>query len=78
MRLLWLTLISGLACMLICIMLIGLIKEKQDPFTTTQLICLLLSPIIGMIITRIILVVLMRHGEKIEAAEQQQQPGQNE
>jgi len=75
MRLLWLTLISGFACMLICVMLIGLIKEKDASFTTTQLICLLLSPIVGMIITRIILVILMRNSEKVETAEQ---PGQND
>jgi len=63
--------------MLICLMLIGMIKESDASFTTNQLICLLLCPIVGMIITRMVLVVLMRHsGEKFEVADQQ--PGQND
>ena len=70
MRLLWLTLISGCAFMLICVMIIGLIREKDSPWTTTQLIFLLLSPIIGVIITRTILFFLMRHSEKVDEADQ--------
>merc|ERR1712038_1685619 len=70
MRLLWLTLISGCAFMLICVMIIGLVREKDSPWTTTQLIFLLLSPVAGVIITRVILFFLMRHSEKVDEADQ--------
>ena len=69
-RLLWLTLISGFACMLICLMLMGLIREKEDPYNTNELIILLASPVVGMIITRIALFFLGRHSEKVSEAEQ--------
>ena len=74
-RLIWLTLISGFACMLICLMIMGLVREKDAPYTTVQLICLLLSPIAGIIITRIALIILMRHIQKKGEAEQ---PAQND
>jgi len=65
MRLLWLTLLSGFAFLLICVMIISLIKEKDAPWTTTQYVCLLLSPIVGMIIARITLLFLIYQSEKV-------------
>ena len=76
-RLLWLTLISGFACMLICLMLMGLVREKGAPFTTVQLICLLTSPIAGIIVTRIALLIIMRHNQKKDEVEAEQ-PAQND
>ena len=76
-RLLWLTLISGFACMLICLMLMGLVREKGAPFTTVQLICLLTSPIAGIIVTRIALLIIMRHSQKKDEVEAEQ-PAQND
>ena len=64
MRLLWLTLLSGLAFLLIDVMLIELIKDKDAPWTRAHFICTLSSPIAGIFITRIILLAILKQREK--------------
>ena len=59
-RLLWLTLFTGIAFTLICLMFLKLIQEKDETFTTFEWTCLGLSPVLGVFITRIILVILTK------------------
>jgi PiT family inorganic phosphate transporter len=74
-RLLWLTLICGLAVTLICGTLLALLTDKDEPWTVIMWVCLGVSPIVGIVITRITLVILIRYSEKhAEAA----QPGQED
>jgi len=50
-------------------MLIELIREKDASWTTVQWVCLLLSPIAGIVIARIALLFLNHQSEKVGSAE---------
>lgn len=59
-RLLWLTLLTGIAFMLICLMFIKLIQDKGDSMTGGQVTLLIVSPVIGVFITRLMLLFLVK------------------
>ena len=56
----WLIAITGLAFMLVTLMFIELIKEKDTTLTAAEWVFLILSPIIGVFITRLIIYLLLK------------------
>ena len=59
-RLLWLTLFTGIAFMLIAIMFLKLVQEKGESFTGFGWFVVCFSPIIGVFTTRFVLFLLMK------------------
>mmetsp|Transcript_6946 Transcript_6946/g.8343 ORF Transcript_6946/g.8343 Transcript_6946/m.8343 type:complete len:329 (-) Transcript_6946:640-1626(-) len=59
-RLLWLTVITAVAFFLIALMFVKLVTETGSDFSTTAITFLVLSPILGIFITRLILLILTR------------------
>ena len=56
----WLIMITGLAFMLITLMFIELIKEKDTSLSAGGWVILILSPIFGVFITRLIIYLLLK------------------
>ena len=56
----WLIVITGLAFMLITLMFIELIKEKDTSLSAGGWVVLILSPIFGVFITRLIIYLLLK------------------
>ena len=56
----WLIVITGLAFMLITLMFIELIKEKDASLSAGEWVFLILSPIFGVFITRLIIYLLLK------------------
>ena len=56
----WLIAITGLAFMLVTLMFIELIKEKDTTLTAAEWVFLILSPIFGVFITRLIIYLLLK------------------
>ena len=59
-RLLWLTVFTGVGFLLICVMFIKLVQEKDEKFHGGDWACLVISPILGVFITRLVLFLLVR------------------
>lgn len=67
-RLLWLTLFTAIGFFLISLMFIKLIQQAGDSFTAGQITFLVLSPIIGVFVTRLMLFFFVKPLEQKVAA----------
>ena len=59
-KLMWLIVFTGIAFTIICFMFIKLIKEKNTDLTKAEIICLCISPVIGIFLARLILFILVK------------------